>query len=179
MTTKEIKNNLGLDITKPNRKLPVIVLKSLYVEQRLQQLKDLKKADVFRIISNELNIDRTAIYNLIKRLEKYKTGETTYLICLAFKTQEKRYIKDYYDLLKQKQRDNVRLYDFKKKVVKKIKENVKPVKPLMSNLKLAEYMRKNNIKTKRYWDEPITLLTELDWLEIRNYNVEMFDFYLE
>jgi hypothetical protein len=179
MTTQEIKNNLGLDITKPNRKLPIIFLKSLYVEQRLQQLKDLKKADVFRIISYELNIDRTAIYNLIKQLEKYKTGETTYLIVLAFEKQEKKYINDYYKLLKQKQRDNVRLYDFKKKIVKKIKENAKPVNPLMSNLKLAEYMRKNNIKTKRYWDEPITLLTEADWLQLKFYNPEMFDFYLE
>ena len=66
MTINEIKEKLGVDLTQKNRTVVNVVLKALYVEKQYNELKHLKQSELLRKLCNDINCDRTNIYNYLK-----------------------------------------------------------------------------------------------------------------
>jgi hypothetical protein len=189
MTIKEIKDNLGVDITQKNRQPVYSVLRGLYVEHQFKVLNHLKPSEIPRIICVDINCDRTNIYNYLKKVKNYKFDVATKLIVKAFNTQEKKYIDEYYAYLK-KQKD---IYNrrFKNDIfIKQVESGQKIIKPVipvkpkvikqMNNLQVANFLKANKIfKDCKYWDKMITKYTDEDWAGLRKINPKMFDDYLK
>jgi hypothetical protein len=189
MTIKEIKDNLGVDITQKNRKPVYSVLRALYVEQQFKVLNHLKPSEIPKLICVDINCDRTNIYNYLKKVKNYKFDVATKLIVKAFNTQEKKYIDEYYAYLK-KQKD---IYNrrFKNDIfIKQVESGQKIIKPVipvkpkvikqMNNLQVANFLKANKIfKDCKYWDKMITKYTDEDWAGLRKINPKMFDEYLK
>ena len=169
ITIEDIKQNLGIDISKPNRKVVPVVLKAMYVEMVCNKLK-LPIGKLFEKIGNDIKTDRTNIYNLRKKIKYYKLDPATKLIIKAFQTQDKKYIQDYYNYIeKQKQNNNKLFYSYQPVIKLKIKNR-------MNNLQVATFLKANNdFKTKKYWDVHLEKYTDNDWLSLRAINPKMFD----
>lgn len=186
MTINEIKENLGIDISIPCRKIENIVLKGLYVEKRLSELPDLKQTIAYDLIGKEINVKRSNIFNIFKNLEHYKTNKNTKLIHLAFNTGDKIFLAQYKAQIKKQQCSNYYIRTAEERKTKRIikqnkikTESVIPETPYLNNLNVAEYLRKNKIKQSRFWDIHPRLYTENTWNELRNFNPAMFDTYLK
>lgn len=188
MTIKEIKDNLGVDLTIQCRKVPTVVLKALYVEQQYNNLKHIKQSELLKLLCADINCHRTNIYNYIKKLKNYKLNKATQLIVKAFNEQDKQYIDKYYEHIKQAS-DDYRSQWYREKTFKKIEEVIKdkvitPKKPKvvrpMKNLQVADYLKANKIlRNKKYWDRMLTDYTEEDWFNLREINPTMFDTYIK
>jgi len=170
MTIKEIKDILGIDITEVNKKLPFVVLKALYIENRIIELKDFNKNHKYEIICKELNIKKSNILYALKQVEKYKIGETTKILFNAFKSKEKHLINDYYKALEDRNRRSVYLYDLNKR-------NIRNNSIKLNNLQVADYLKANSINISRFWDRLPKYYTDKEWLELRSFNSKMFDSY--
>lgn len=188
MTINEIKENLGVDITQKNRTVVNVVLKALYVEQKYNQLKHLKQSELLKILCNDINCDRTNIYNYLKKIKNYKFDIATKLIVKAYYEKDKQFIEAYHQHIKQSKED-YRNEWYKQKSNNVIQETLKarvviPTKPKvfrpMNNLQVADYLKANKIlKVSRYWDRMLTDYTEEDWFNLREINSKMFDSYIK
>lgn len=188
MTINEIKTNLGVDITQKNRTVVNVVLKALYVEQKYNQLKHLKQSELLKILCNDINCDRTNIYNYLKKIKNYKFDIATKLIVKAYYEKDKQFIEAYHQHIKQSKED-YRNEWYKEKTFKQIEEVIKdkvitPKKPKvvrpMKNLQVADYLKANKIlKVSRYWDRLLTDYTEEDWFNLREINPKLFDSYIK
>jgi hypothetical protein len=188
MTINEIKTNLGVDITQKNRTVVNVVLKALYVEKQYNELKHLKQSELLRKLCNEINCDRSNIYNYLKKLKNYKLDIATKLIVKGFYEADKQYIDAYHQHIKQCKED-YRNQWYREKTNNVIQETLK-VKPFiykkekvklpMNNLQVADYLKANKIlKLSKYWDRMITDYTNEDWFNLREINPKMFDSYLK
>ena len=188
MTIKEIKENLGIDLSVQSRKVPTVVLKALYVEQQYNNLKHIKQSELLKLLCADIKCQRSNIYNYIKKLKNYKLDKATQLIVKAFNQQDKQYIDKYYEHVKQASVE-YRSQWYKQKTFKQIEEEIKdkvitPKKPKvvrpMNNLQVADYLKANKIlRGKKYWDRLLTDYTDEDWKELREINPTMFDTYLK
>lgn len=193
MTIKEIKENLGIDLSIQSRKVPTVVLKALYVEQQYNNLKHIKQSELLKLLCADINCQRSNIYNYIKKLKNYKLDKATQLIVKAFNQQDKQYIDKYYEHIKQASVEyrsqwykQKRIEDFCKELDNKkryskpfIPKKPKVVRP-MNNLQVADYLKANKIlRGRKYWDRLLTDYTEEDWFNLREINPTMFDNYIK
>lgn len=186
MTIKEIKDNLGIDISIKNRSVVNVVFKALYVEYKLNDLKEMHTPDILKLISNDINCSRTNVYNYLKKLKGYKLGIGTKLIVKAFYEKDKKYLDEYNNHIKQiheSKRDSwvaqkaINEIEIKPKIIKL--QKTKPIK-LKSNLQVADYLKANKIfKYSHYWDTLINDYTDEDWFKLRKINPTMFDTYIK
>jgi len=188
MTINEIKEKLGVDLTQKNRTVVNVVLKALYVEKQYNELKHLKQSELLKKLCNDINCDRTNIYNYLKKLKNYKLDIATKLIVKGFYEADKQYIDAYHQHIKQNKED-YRNQWYREKTNNVIQETLKdrvviPTKPKvvrpMNNLQVADYLKANRIlKASRYWDRLLTDYTDEDWFNLREINPKMFDSYIK
>ena len=188
MTIDEIKEKLGVDLTQKNRTVVNVVLKVLYVEQQYKELKHLTQADILRKLTNDINCQRSNIYNYFKKIETYKTDPASKLIVKAYYEKDKKYIDAYYQHIKEIKENYVNQW-YREKTNNIIQETLKarvvrPTKPKvvrpMNNLQVADYLKANRIlKMSRYWDRLLTDYTQKDWDDLREINPKMFDSYIK
>jgi hypothetical protein len=182
ITIEDIKQNLGIDISKPNRKVVPVVLKAMYAEMVCNKLK-LPIGIVLNKIGEDLNCKRSNIYNYQKKLKMFKTNKETKLIVKAFKTLDKKYIDEFFNL-KRNQRKNYdqQFYSNSKPENDKIVEIKndyivkQKIQKKMNNLQVATFLKANNdYKSRNYWNVHLENYTLETWDSLRAINPKMFD----
>lgn len=182
MTPNEIKTIFGIDITDKNRSVPYIALRYFCAEAMEKELKGNPKH--FDIIAKELNFKRVNVYNCLLKAKELKKDKLVKLIYKAFKTKDKTYLDEYFRLkaietknYNKTYKDNLVLRSHvpaeRKTQVIKTFSNA----PKLSNLKLAEFLRNNNVLKHELWDVPTKNISANQWQQLRNINKNMFDSY--
>jgi len=182
--TKEIQEVFGIDITEKNRTIPYVALRAFYAEDRINQLKG-NITSRYKTVAKELGCGRDNVYNLLKKGELFKTDECIKLIFEGFKSKEKGCLEEYEKQLKKTRALSKSLKDNKMfndgvSYVQKPTEITKfdKSKELMSNLKLAEYLRKNKVFKHDVWGIPVKNISDKQWSQVRDINKNMFDLML-
>jgi hypothetical protein len=176
-STEELKQVLGIDITEKNRTIPYMALRAFYAEDRVNQLNGRITSRYIKV-GSEIGCGRDNIYNLIKRVENFKTDECIKILFEAFKTKEKALIQHYH-----KQLIKTRALNHSQKIAKMFNDghsyaqipNKKEQTYLMSNLKLAEFLRANKILKHELWDTPVRNISPNQWKQVRKINPKMFE----
>jgi len=181
--TKEIKEVFGIDITEKNRTIPFVALRAFYTEIREKELNGIPNH--FEIIAKELNFKRVNVYNMLFKAKLFKEDRYCKILFKAFETKDKSLIQEYHNSVRtlktEKQAERYLQRDLKEfipaqrvKVISKFDKN----KSLMSNLKLSEFLRKNNVKKHEVWDTPVKNISQNQWQQVREINSKMFDKYV-
>jgi hypothetical protein len=178
--TKELKDIFGIDITEKNRTTPYNAMRYFYAEMREKELRG--TPNHFAIIGKEINCDRVTIYNSLLKAKLMREDKNTEVLYTAFKNKDKSLIEDYKISFKKRKAINQSNYYIKKslketkpativKVVTRFDKN----KALMSNLKLAEFLRANKILKHELWDTPVRNISPNQWKQVRKINPKMFE----
>ena len=180
-STKEIKEVFGIDITKKNRTIPYVALRSFYAEMRVEQLTG-NITSRYTTISKEIGCNRDNVYNLLKKGELFKKDECIKFIFKAFKTKDKVLLKEYEKQLRKtralsKSAKSLKMFNDGcnyAQMPSQIANNEKTIIK-MSNLKLAEFLRLNKEFKHQLWNVPVRNISENQWEQVRNINKKMFD----
>jgi len=181
--TKEIEKVFGIDITEKNRTIPYVALRAFYVEQRDKELNGINNH--FDIIAKELNCNRPNVYNMLLKAKLFKEDKYCKILFEAFKMKDKSLLQQYQEA-KRKEKSEQQAQRYLKRDLKefvpatRVKEITKldKSKALMSNLKLAEYLRKNKVFKHDVWGIPVKNISANQWSQVRDINKNMFDLML-
>lgn len=179
--TKEIKETFGIDITEKNRTIPFITLRAFYAEMRVEQLTG-NISNRYTTIAKEVGCNRDNLYNVLLKAKLFKEDKYCKILFEAFKTKDKALIQVYHET---KRKDKVEynanrcreivLAEHKPATIVKTITRFDKNKVPMSNLKLAEYLRKNKVMKHELWDCPVKNISANQWQKVRSINKKMFD----
>lgn len=179
-STKEIQQIFSINIREKNRTIPYVAFRAFYSEMREKELNGIPNH--FEIIAKELNFKRVNVYNCLLKAKLFREDKNTKILFKAFKTKDKALIQEYYDNLRvlksEKQAERYLQRDLKEfipaqrvKVISRFDKNKSP----MTNLKLAEYLRKNKVLKHELWDTPVKNISVNQWQKVRSINENMYD----
>ena len=176
-SAKQIKEILGIDITEKNRKIPFVALRAFYAEVKVKKLPG-NITSRYTTIANEIGCSRDNVYNLLKKVNIFKTDECIKILYKAFKTKDKALIEEYHKQFKKSlalkhSSKNIKMFNDGFCYVQKPKQKTEI--STLSNLKLAEYLRTNKVLKHKLWDTPIRNISDKQWKQVRTINTEMFD----
>lgn len=169
-----------MDLTNGSRKIQYFAFKTFYIEERLKTLKG-KDYSKFKLVAQELNITRSTIYNNLKKIDDLKTNALTKFLYTAYTQKSPAYLEIYKNEVA-KQRITKIVADVNKLAVERkavVLTKFDKNKALMTNLKLAEYLRLNNVLKHDCWDIKVTDISENQWNGLRKINPKMFDSYVK
>ena len=175
--TKELKDIFEIDITEKNRTIPYVAMRSFYAESKINELKG-NITSRYTKVANEIGCGRDNIYNLITKARKFKTDECIKILFEAFKTKDKALILQYH-----KQVIKTRALNHSERNAKMFKDGHSYIQLpkgkeqtyLMSNLNLAEYLRKNKVMKHELWDTPVKNISTNQWQQLKKINPKMFE----
>jgi hypothetical protein len=175
--TKELKDIFGIDITEKNRTIPYVAMRSFYAESKTNELKG-NITSRYTKVANEIGCGRDNIYNLITKGKKFKTDECIKILFEAFKTKDKALISQYH-----KQVIKTRALNHSERNAKMFNDGHcyvqipkgKEQTYIISNLKLAEYLRANKVLKHELWDTPVKNISPNQWQQAKKINPKMFE----
>ena len=182
-STKEIQQIFSINIKEKNRTIPYVALRAFYAEQRDKELNGINNH--FDIIAKEIGCNRPNVYNCLLKAKLFKEDKYTKILFEAFKTKDKSLIEVYHET---KRKDKVEyqanryreiaLAEHKPATIVKTITRFDKNKAPMSNLKLAEYLRKNKVMKHELWDIPVKNISSNQWQQVRSINKNMFDSFI-
>lgn len=179
--TKELQQALSINIKEKNRTIPYVAIRCFYAEMRVDQLTG-NISSRYTTIANEIGCNRDNLYNMLLKAKLFKEDIDTKMLFTAFQNKDKGQIKAYHDNLRDRKArqqsdyyQNKSLNEFipaqRVKVLTKQDKN----KSLMSNLKLAEYLRVNKVFKSELWDVPVRNISPNQWKQAKKINPKMFE----
>jgi hypothetical protein len=179
--TKELKDIFGIDITEKNRTIQYVAMRSFYAESKINELKG-NITSRYTKVANEIGCNRDNLYNMLLKAKLFKEDIDTKMLFTAFQNKDKEQIEAYHQNLRDRKArqqsdyyQNKSLNEFipaqRVKVLTKQDKN----KSLMSNLKLAEYLRTNKVFKSELWDVPVKNISPNQWEKVKKINPKMFE----
>ena len=183
-STKEIQQIFSINIKEKNRTIPYVALRCFYAEMRVEQLTG-NITNRYTTIAKEIGCNRDNLYNMLLKAKLFKEDKYCKILFEAFKTKDKALIEVYHET---KRKDKVEyqanryieiaLAEHKPATIVKTITRFDKNKAPMSNLKLAEYLRKNKVMKHELWDCPVKNISANQWQKVRSINKNMFDNYV-
>jgi hypothetical protein len=178
--TKELKDIFGIDITEKNRTTPYNVLRYFFAEMREKELRGIPNH--FEMVAKELNFKRVNVYNCLLKAETLRKDKSTKILFEAFKNKDKslfeQYLTNHKEYRKQYRKnwdENKAMKTYEPPKVIKVFAKIEKRKSVMSNLKLAEYLRANNVLKHDVWDTPVRNISHNQWQQVKKINPKMFE----
>lgn len=179
-STKEIQQIFSINIKEKNQIITYVALRCFYAEQREKELNGIPK--VFDIIAEEINCNRSNVYNVLLKAKLFRENKDTQILFEAFKNKDKTLIEEYHKQVKAKKINYQRnryseivLNEHKPAEVVNVISRADNKKAPLSNLKLAEFLRVNKVLKHELWDTPVKNISDNQWQKVRNINKIMFD----
>jgi hypothetical protein len=179
--TKELKEIFGIDITEKNRTIPHVALRCFYSEMRVEQLTG-NISSRYVTIAKEIGCNRDNLYNMLSKAETLRKDKSTKVLFEAFKNKDKslfeQYLTNHKEYRKQYHKNwdkNKAMKTYEPPKVIKVFAKIEKRKSVMSNLKLAEYLRANNLLKHDVWDTPVRNISPNQWQQVKKINPIMFE----